>query len=69
MVLTSVVGMFLAVPGIVPIHILLLGNLGIALVAGAGAVCNPLIDRKTDPNMKRTPNRPLPQRRVAAKQT
>ena len=40
MVLTSVVGMFLAVPGMVPISTLVLGNLGIALVAAAGAVCN-----------------------------
>ena len=66
MVLTSVVGMFLAVPGMVPINILLLGNLGIALVAGAGAVCNHLIDRKIDLKMKRTQNRPLPQGRVGS---
>ena len=45
MVLTSVVGKFLAVPGMVPISTLVLGNLGIALVAAAGAVCNHLIDR------------------------
>ena len=69
MVLTSVVGMFMAVPGMVPINILLLGNLGIALVAGAGAVCNHLIDRKIDLKMKRTQNRPLPQGRVGSGQT
>lgn len=69
MILTSLVGMFLAVPGMVPLDILLLGNLGIALVAGSGAVVNHLIDRKIDVVMKRTHNRPLPQGRVDVKQT
>ena len=69
MVLTSVVGMFLAVPGMVPISTLIFGNLGIALVAAAGAVCNHLIDRNIDLKMKRTHNRPLPQGRVGPKQT
>ena len=69
MVLTSVVGMFLAVPGMVPLDTLVLGNRGIALVAGAGAVCNHLIDRKIDLKMKRTQNRPLPQGRVGPRQT
>ena len=69
MVLTSVVGMFLAVPGMVPISTLVLGNLGIALVAAAGAVCNHLIDRNIDLKMKRTHNRPLPQGRLGPKQT
>ncbi|MEX2130389.1 MAG: heme o synthase [Pseudohongiellaceae bacterium] len=64
MILTSMVGMFLAVPGMVPFRILLLGNLGIALVAASGAVVNHLIDRKVDLLMKRTHNRPLPQGRV-----
>jgi protoheme IX farnesyltransferase len=64
MILTSVVGMLLAVPGMVPLDVLILGNLGIALVAGSGAVVNHLIDRKVDSLMKRTHNRPLPQGRV-----
>ena len=69
MILTSLVGMFLAVPGMVPLNILILGNLGIALVAGSGAVVNHLIDRKIDVLMKRTHNRPLPQGRVDTRQT
>jgi len=69
MILTSLVGMFLAVPGMVPLNILILGSLGIALVAASGAVVNHLIDRKIDILMKRTHNRPLPQGRVDAKQT
>ena len=64
MILTSLVGMFLAVPGMVPFDVLLFGNLGIALVAASGAVVNHFIDRKIDIKMKRTHNRPLPQGRV-----
>jgi len=67
MILTAAVGMFLAVPGMVPLDILILGNLGIALVAASGAVVNHLIDRKIDLLMKRTHNRPLPQGRVDPK--
>lgn len=68
MILTSLVGMFLAVPGMVPLNILILGNLGIALVAASGAVVNHLIDRKIDIMMKRTHNRPVAQGRVEPKQ-
>lgn len=68
MILTSLVGMFLAVPGMVPVDILILGNLGIALVAASGAVVNHLIDRKIDIMMKRTHNRPVAQGRVEPKQ-
>jgi len=68
MILTSLVGMFLAVPGMVPFDVLILGNLGIALVAASGAVVNHLIDRKIDIIMKRTHNRPVAQGRVEPKQ-
>lgn len=68
MILTAMVGMFLAVPGMVPWDILILGNLGIALVAGSGAVVNHLIDYRVDSVMKRTHNRPIPQGRVDPKQ-
>lgn len=68
MILTSLVGMFLAVPGMVPMDVLILGNLGIALVASSGAVVNHLIDRKIDVVMKRTHNRPIPQGRVDPRQ-
>ena len=67
MILTSLVGMFLAVPGMVPANILIFGNIGIALVAASGAVVNHLIDHKIDVVMKRTHNRPLAQGRVDAK--
>ncbi|MDG2421667.1 MAG: heme o synthase [Gammaproteobacteria bacterium] len=69
MILTSLVGMFLAVPGMVPLDVLIFGNVGIALVASSGAVVNHFIDRKIDIKMKRTHNRPLPQGRVSSAQT
>ncbi len=68
MILTALVGMFLAVPGMVPLDILILGNLGIALVAASGAVVNHLIDQKVDALMRRTHNRPMPQGRVDTRQ-
>lgn len=64
MILTAVVGMLLAVPGLVPLDILILGNVGIALVASSGAVVNHLIDRKVDSMMRRTHQRPIAQGRV-----
>ena len=66
LVLTSVVGMLLSVPGLVPLDLLLAANAGIALVSASGAVVNHLIDRKIDVVMRRTQNRPLPQGRVDA---
>jgi protoheme IX farnesyltransferase len=64
MVLTSLVGMFLAAPGMAPLNALIWGNLGIALVAIAGAVINHLIDHRIDTIMQRTLKRPIPQGKV-----
>ncbi|SHF34525.1 protoheme IX farnesyltransferase [Microbulbifer donghaiensis] len=64
MILTSVIGMLLAVPGMVPLDILLLGNLGIALCAGSAAAVNHLVDRHIDIKMARTSNRPIARGRV-----
>ena len=68
MILTSLVGMFLAVPGMVPLNALIWGNLGIALVASAGAVINHLIDHRIDTIMQRTLKRPIPQGKVTPTQ-
>lgn len=65
MILTSAIGMFMAVPGMVPLHILILGNLGIALCAGAAATVNHLVDQQVDQKMARTHNRPIAQGRVS----
>jgi len=59
MILTSVIGMALAVPGMVPLDILILGNFGIALVGGAAATINHVVDRRIDVHMARTQNRPV----------
>ncbi|MBN7797100.1 heme o synthase [Parahaliea mediterranea] len=68
MILTSAIGMFMAVPGMVPLDVLLLGNLGIALCAGAAATVNHLVDQRVDQRMARTRNRPVARGRVAAPQ-
>ena len=58
-VFTAVVGMFLAVPGMVPIDILLAGAVGIGLGAAAGAAFNHAVERRIDLVMARTRNRPV----------
>ncbi|QOJ20501.1 MAG: protoheme IX farnesyltransferase [Gammaproteobacteria bacterium] len=68
-VFTAVIGMFLAVPGAVPLDILLLGTTGIALVAGAAAALNCLVEQKMDAVMARTKGRPLPQGKVSVPET
>ena len=68
MLLTSVIGMLLATPHMVPWQIMLLGNLGIALCAGSAAVINHIIDRRIDQKMQRTSNRPIAKGRVQPKQ-
>lgn len=65
MILTSAIGMFMAVPGMVPLDILVLGNLGIALCAGSAATVNHLVDQHVDEKMARTHNRPIAQGRVS----
>ncbi|MCV6604789.1 MAG: heme o synthase [Porticoccaceae bacterium] len=65
MILTSVIGMLLAVPsGLPSLEVLLMGNLGIALCAGAAAAVNHVVDRHVDTKMIRTFNRPVAVGRV-----
>jgi len=68
-VFTAVIGMFLAVPGAVPLDILIFGTIGIALVAGAAAALNCLVEQKMDAVMARTKGRPLPQGKVSVPET
>src|SRR5882762_8429654 len=59
-VFCAVIGMFLAVPGMVPPKLLLAATIGIWLVAGAAAAVNCLVEQKIDAVMSRTRARPLP---------
>jgi len=68
-VFTAVIGMFLSTPGMVPLQILLAGTFGIALVAGAAAAINCLVEQKIDALMRRTSWRPLPRGDLTAPQT
>lgn len=67
MILTSMVGMCLAQPMHFSWLIFLLGNIGIALVAGSAAAINHLVDRHIDRLMHRTKNRPIAQGKVSTK--
>jgi protoheme IX farnesyltransferase len=68
-VFTAVIGMFLAAPGMVPPRLLLAATLGIALVAGAAAAINCLVEQKIDALMQRTRWRPLPRGQLTGAQT
>jgi protoheme IX farnesyltransferase len=68
-VFTAVIGMFLAVPGVPPAGPVLFGTLGIALVAGAAAAINCLVEQNIDRLMRRTSWRPLPRGELTSKQT
>lgn len=68
MILTAAIGMFMAVPGMVPLDVLILGNLGIALCAGSAATINHLVDQRIDRQMSRTHKRPVAQGRVGPRQ-
>tara|TARA_R110002111_G_scaffold1495_3_gene10183 strand:- start:32594 stop:33478 length:885 start_codon:yes stop_codon:yes gene_type:complete len=67
-VFTAVVGMFLAVPGMVPWQPLIFGTLGIGLAASSAAAINHFLDQKYDAKMARTQGRPLPHGDLTGKQ-
>ena len=68
MLLTSAIGMFMSVPGVVPLDILIFGNLGIGLCSACGAVVNHLVDQRIDTLMNRTKKRPVAQGRISQAQ-
>ncbi len=61
MLLTALVGMCLALPGLPSLHTVVFGLLGIALASGSAAAVNHVMDHKIDEKMARTKGRPLPQ--------
>jgi len=68
-VFTAIIGMFLAAPGLPPADAVLFGTIGIALVAGAAAAINCLVEQKIDAVMQRTRIRPLPRGELTSAQT
>jgi protoheme IX farnesyltransferase len=68
-VFTAVIGMILATPGLPPLGAVVFGTLGIALVAGAAAAINCLVEQKIDALMARTRGRPLPRGEISSLQT
>lgn len=69
-VFCAVIGMFLAVPvGLPPLGNVLAATVGIALVAGAAAAVNCLVEQKIDAVMARTRARPLPRGEVNSGET
>ena len=72
-VFCAVIGMFLAVPfGALDLRfatVALAATIGIALVAGAAAAINCLVEEKIDAVMARTRGRPLPRGELTSRQT
>jgi protoheme IX farnesyltransferase len=68
-VFTAVIGMLLASPAVPPMGLLVAATVGIALVAGAAAAFNCLVEQKIDAVMARTRGRPLPRGEISSPQT
>ncbi|AML49283.1 protoheme IX farnesyltransferase [Coxiella burnetii] len=67
MLLTAIVGMCLASPGIVSWRVFLFGNLGIVLAASSAAAINHLLEHHLDKLMRRTYRRPIVQGKINRK--
>lgn len=67
MLLTVLVGMYLAAPGWVPLHIVFSSLLGIALCSGSAAAINHVVDKRIDGLMARTKKRPVAHGRMREK--
>lgn len=68
MLLTVVVGMYLAAPGWVSLSLIFYALLGVGFCAGSAAAINHLVDRHIDSIMARTKKRPVAHGRVSVKQ-
>lgn len=68
MLVTAIVGMFLATPGMVPLERLIIATIGIALAASSAAAINHVLDRQIDAMMARTQRRPIVRGKVGPKQ-
>jgi protoheme IX farnesyltransferase len=68
MLLTVIVGMYLATPGWVSLRTLFITLFGIGCTAGSAAAINHLVDKRIDALMARTHKRPIARGRVSTKQ-
>ena len=68
-VFTAMIGMFLAGPAFPPLGLFIAASAGIALVAGAAAAINCLIEQQIDARMARTRARPTARGEVSATET
>jgi len=68
LVFTAMVGMALAVPAWPPLQEAFFGLLGIGLASSSAAAINHVIDQRSDAQMGRTKNRPIPQGHLNTKQ-
>ncbi len=68
-VFTAVIGMLLAVPGMVPLPLLLATTIGIGCASGAAAAFNCLIEHRIDAAMARTRARAIPTGQVSSTET
>ena len=66
-IFTALVGMLLAAPGAVAVHLLVSAILGIGLAAASAAAINHVVDRKVDAIMARTLQRPLPKGNITTR--
>ncbi|RVU84086.1 protoheme IX farnesyltransferase [Leucothrix sargassi] len=66
--LTAVVGMYLATMTLPPIGLVLIASCGIALASCSAAVFNHVVDQRIDTIMHRTKNRPMPEGKVNTQQ-
>ncbi len=64
LMLTAIVGMFMATPAMVPLNVLLLGSFGMACAMAAAAAVNHVVDQRIDALMARTGNRPIVQGKI-----
>ena len=67
MLITAWVGMALAPLGAIPWLPVIIGTLGIALLAGAGAAFNHILDQHIDQRMARTHRRPVATGRISTR--
>src|SRR5437016_1786282 len=68
MLLTVIVGMYLATPGWINLSLLFFTLIGISLAAGSAAAINHLVDKRIDAIMARTKKRPVARGRVSVHQ-